>query len=235
VFGDQHVVGLQPSRGTRRTIVTPRGSRARARRRHRIVVRASRSPGSLAGIVVAIAIAAVAVACEPSLSEAVEPPAEVPRAPDVVRQEIFRIDQDLHPDEDYEIVLDGWVRGGEELVDVRMTWVDTAEADRRSPFGRGVRRHLDLQYVRHDARSWTVHMRSRIGHRAFAIELDAAGIPVAFADIRTSAGAIVERCRVHDAQLAARRILGVPYDLSGLAVTCTDAAGNRRDGEPVGE
>jgi hypothetical protein len=154
---------------------------------------------------------------------------------DVVRHEVLRIDQDLHPDESYEIVLDGWVRSREELVDVRMTWVDTAHADRRSPFGRGVRRHLDLQYVRHDSRSWSVHMRTRAGSRAFAIELDPTGLPIARANVRTSIGTMIARCRVHDARIVSRRILGVPFELSGVGVTCTDDAGIVREGELAGE
>lgn len=99
----------------------------------------------------------VGIACEPSPTGRVDPPGpsddEVTTAPDVVRHEIIRIDQDLHPDENYEIVIDGWVHG-EELVDAR---------------------------------------------------------------------------------IESRRILGVPVDLSGVTVTCTDEAGTLREGELVGE
>jgi hypothetical protein len=186
-----------------------------------------------------LAFAVTSLACEPSPTGRVAPPvieqAADATVPDVVCHEVIRIDQDLHPEESYEIVLDGWVRSGEELVDVRMTWVDTANADRRSPFGRGVRRHLDLQYVRHDARSWTVRMRSRAGNRAFVIELGPTGVPLAYANIRTSSGASIARCRVHDARIASRKILGIPVELSGLGVTCTDATGALREGELVGE
>jgi hypothetical protein len=180
----------------------------------------------------------VVIACEPSAPSPVEPTtieqSADETAPDVVHHEIIRIDQDLHPDEDYEIVLDGWVRG-DELVDVRMTWVDTANGDTRSPFGRGVRRHLDLQYVRHDARSWTVHLRSRAGARAFAIELDSIGVPIAYANILTPNDAAIRRCRVREGRIVSRKILGVPFDLSGIGVACTDEAGVLREGELVGE
>lgn len=179
----------------------------------------------------------VGSACEPSPTGRVDPPTPSDHevtAPDVVRHEVIRIDQDLHPEESYEIVIDGWVHG-DELVDVRMTWVDTANADRRSPFGRGVRRHLDLQYVRHDARSWTVRLRSRAGTRAFAIELEPTGLPIARANVLTPAGVAIPRCRVHEARLDSRKFLGVPFDLSGVTVTCSDEAGTVREGELVGE
>ncbi len=50
-----------------------------------------------------------------------------------------------------------------------------------------------------------------------------------------SIGAHIARCRVIRSHLEARRVLGVPYELSGLTVTCTDDAGVVREGEPVGK
>src|SRR6187397_2240988 len=62
-----------------------------------------------------IVVTTASLACEPSPVGRIEPPAVVHEvdvtAPDVTQHEALRIDQDLHPDESYEIVLDGWVRG----------------------------------------------------------------------------------------------------------------------------
>jgi len=145
---------------------------------------------------------------------------------------VVRIDQDFHPDDAYEIVVDAWVQGAQELVDVRMTWVDTANADRRSPFGRGVRRHLELDYVRNGARSWTIRLGAR-GHTwALEIGMDPAGSVHAHADVRTDA-AIVERCRVHRGVLESTKLFGLPVGLARILVSCTDAAGVAHDGELV--
>jgi hypothetical protein len=147
------------------------------------------------------------------------------------RREVLRIDQDFHPDDAYEIVVDAWV-GADELIDVRMTWIDTANADRRSPFGRGVRRHLELDYVRHDSQSWTVRLGARGRTWAFAIERDPAGNVRALATVRT-AGTIVERCRIQGGALHSTKVFGLPVGLRRILVSCTDAAGVEHDGELV--
>jgi hypothetical protein len=148
------------------------------------------------------------------------------------RREVLRIDQDLHPDDDYEIVVDAWVVGADELLDVRMTWIDTANADRRSPFGRGVRRHLELEYGRRDSRRWTVRLGARDRVWAIEIAMDATGSVGAFADVR-AAGTILERCRIQRGALESTKLLGLPVGLDRIVVACIDAAGREHEGELV--
>jgi hypothetical protein len=145
-----------------------------------------------------------------------------------VQREVLRIDQDLHPDDDYEVVLDAWL-DGDEIVDVRLQWIDTGDADRRSPFGRGVRRHLDVDYVRHGPRRWTVRLGASTSAWELSIERDAGGLS-ASARVRSN-GASVDRCRVDAARIDSRRVLGIPVGVARIVVSCTDDAGAVHEGE----
>jgi hypothetical protein len=173
------------------------------------------------------------VACERSASTAPTKTTTEPHASATVghRSEVVRIDQDLHPNDAYEIVLDGFVTA-DALVDVQMGWVDTADADRRSPFGRGVRRHLELDLVRRDAQHWDVRLGTAAHSWTIAVERDATGSVRALADVRTGT-TIVERCRIRRGVLHSTKVFGLPVGLRRIQVSCTDGDGVAHEGELV--
>jgi hypothetical protein len=146
-------------------------------------------------------------------------------------QQVLRIDQDFHPNDDYEIALDAWTKKSEpgSIAEVRMWWLDTATSDERSPFGKGVRRHIDIDYTEDDEGDWTVRIQQGRKIFQFEVELLDSGKIAAYADVE-SEGATYEHCRVQSSRLVARKILGIPAGLKALRVTCTDDDGNRHKG-----
>jgi|LNFM01.1.fsa_nt_gb hypothetical protein len=138
---------------------------------------------------------------------------------DAVHHELVRIEQPFHPNDDYAIVIDAWVASGT-LVDVRMGWVDTGAGDARSRFGKGVRRHVDVEHVQPEPRSWRISLVSGDVRRHLAITLDRDDRPAVWATIDAQGGAA--RCRVTAGRLVARRLLGVPVGLERLEVECAD-------------
>jgi predicted small lipoprotein YifL len=153
--------------------------------------------------------------------------ADVPA--DAIHHELVRIEQPFHPNDDYAIVIDAWVATGT-LVDVRMGWVDTGAGDARSRFGKGVRRHVDVDHAQPDPRSWRITLVSGDARRNLAIVLDPDDRPVVWAMIDTESGAA--RCRVTAGRLVARRLLGLPVGLERLEVECADGTrGTVRGGD----
>jgi len=152
-------------------------------------------------------------------------------APDgYAHHKVLRIDQDFHPNDDYEIAIDAWVADGspDALAAVRMWWMDTADADARSPFGKGVRRHIDIDYDQRDA-GWDIRIKQgRKKAYVFAVDLED-GKAVASADVRTKGG-LVEDCQVTRSRLVAKKVLGIPTGLRRIDVACTDADGNEHRG-----
>jgi hypothetical protein len=143
---------------------------------------------------------------------------------------VLRIDQDFHPNDDYEIAIDAWVADDkpDSLTAVRMWWLDTSDADARSPFGRGVRRHIDIDYDQTDE-GWDIRIKQ--GRRkayVFAVELTD-GKAVASATVKAD-GQVIEDCKVKRSRLVAKKVLGIPTGLKRINVTCTDAEGTQHKG-----
>lgn len=145
---------------------------------------------------------------------------------------VLRIDQDFHPDEDYEIAIDAWVADADPdaLAAVRMWWLDTSDADARSPFGKGVRRHIDIDYDQRDA-GWDIRIKQGRKAYVFAVDLED-GKAVASTAVREK-GETIEDCKVSRSRLVAKKVVGIPTGLRRIDVTCTDADGNEHQGSVV--
>lgn len=142
---------------------------------------------------------------------------------------VLRIDQDFHPNDDYEIAIDAWVSDAspDSLAAVRMWWLDTSDADARSPFGKGVRRHIDIDYDQTDD-GWDIRIKQGRKAYVFAVELED-GKAHASAKVRAK-GQVIEDCKVERSRLVAKKILGIPTGLKRIDVTCSDAEGQRHRG-----
>lgn len=151
---------------------------------------------------------------------------------DAIHHELVRIEQPFHPNDDYAIVIDAWVAAGR-LVDVRMGWVDTGAGHARSRFGKGVRRHVDVEHAQPDPWSWRITLVSGDARRQLAIVLDPGdpqAPPAVWAMIDAESGSA--RCRVVAGRLIARRLLGVPVGLERMEVECADGTrGAVREGD----
>jgi hypothetical protein len=145
----------------------------------------------------------------------------------LVHQEVLRIDPDFGKDHN-DIVVDSWTLAEQPdaLSEVRMWWLHSKENDERSPFGKGVRRFVDLDYVRKGPRRFGVVLRGERKEWGFDVVLEESGRAVALADITTAAGEVVTQCEASAAKLLVRRVMGLPTGLRGLEVACRDAAGN---------
>ncbi len=153
-------------------------------------------------------------------------------APDGLQhQEVLRIDPDFGKDH-HDIVVDSWTHADapDRLTEVRMWWLHSKENDERSPFGKGVRRFVDLEYERNGARSFSVILRGKRRAWSFDVVLRESGEAVATADVTTKAGTVIRHCEAESATLLVRRVLGIPTKLEGLEVVCHDAEGNRHVG-----
>ncbi|MEM6293206.1 MAG: hypothetical protein AAGA54_18170 [Myxococcota bacterium] len=148
---------------------------------------------------------------------------------------VLRIDQDFHPNDDYEISIDAWVdqTDPDALAAVRMWWLDTADADARSPFGKGVRRHIDIDYVQGKDAAWDIRITQGRKRFVFAVQMNDAGTVGAFADVRAN-GEVIEDCRVQRSRLVAKKVLGIAAGLKRLDVTCIDDEGTKHRGSVVG-
>ena len=154
-------------------------------------------------------------------------------APDGLHHhEVLRIDRDFGKAE-YEIVVDGWSFQSQPdaITDVRIWWVNTERADRRSPFDRKLRRYIDLEYVRNQPHEWTVRLRGDRKEFAFDVELEQGGQAAAYATVVTEAGTRIDRCRASSGHLVARRFLGLPVGIEALRVQCIDDEGQTHAGE----
>lgn len=149
----------------------------------------------------------------------------------LVHQEVLRIDPDLGKDQ-HDIVVDSWTLADEPdaLSEVRMWWLHSKDDDARSPFGKGVRRFVDLDYVRKGPRRFGVVLRGERKEWGFDVVLRESGKAVALADVTTDDGVLVTQCEASSARLLVRRVMGVPTGLRGLQVTCRDAEGHEHVG-----
>lgn len=148
-------------------------------------------------------------------------------------QEVLRIDQEgLHADAAYEIVLDGWMHGSQpaQVAEVRLWWANTAKRDERSPFGKGVTAHVDIEYEQHADGSWTVALGRGKKQWLFEVEPDRSGDLQAFADIEDEHGVKVQHCRATASRLVPSRFLGVISGIDRVEVDCVDVRGQSHTG-----
>lgn len=153
-------------------------------------------------------------------------------APDgLLHQEVLRIDPDFGKNH-HDIVVDSWTLADDPrtLSEVRMWWLHSKENDERSPFGKGVRRFVELDYIRKDAHHFEVVLRGERKEWGFEVVMRDDGRAVALADVTTADGTFVPQCEADTAKLLVRRVMGIPVGLKGLEVTCHDAEGNRHRG-----
>ncbi len=152
-------------------------------------------------------------------------------APDGLRHhEALRIDRDFG-ESDWDLVIDAWSDAHTPaLVDIRLWWLTTSLNDRRSPLSNRSKKYVDIELEPNSDRDWTVRLRGAGKEFVFDVELDASEQAHVFADV-VADGASIEHCRVHDAKLVARRLVGIPIGIAKLAVECTDRSGRHRSGE----
>jgi hypothetical protein len=139
---------------------------------------------------------------------------------------VLRIEQDFHPNDEYEIALDAWVADAEpdELLEVRMWWMDTGKSDERSVFGKGVRRHIDITYERQSEQAWDVSIVQGGKRFTFSVRLGEDGTPRAYADVQVSEGSVVEDVLVAESTLVANKVLGLPIGLERMDIEGVDEA-----------
>lgn len=144
----------------------------------------------------------------------------------LLHQEVLRIDPDFGKDH-HDIVVDSWTLAEQPdaLSEVRMWWLHSKDKDERSPFGKGVRRFVDLDYVRKGPRNFGVVLRGDRKEWGFDVVLRDNGKAVALADVTTNDGVVVPKCEASSAKLLVRRVMGLPVGIKGLELVCHDAAG----------
>ncbi|MCX4240242.1 hypothetical protein [Paraliomyxa miuraensis] len=149
----------------------------------------------------------------------------------LLHQEVLRIDPDFGKGH-HDIVVDSWMPADapQTLSEVRMWWLHSQENDERSPFGKGVRRFVDLEYERKDVRRFGVTLRGDRKEWSFDVVLRDGGRAVAIADVTTSDGSVIPQCEAESAKLLVRRVMGIPAGLRGLEVICHDAEGKQHRG-----
>jgi hypothetical protein len=149
----------------------------------------------------------------------------------LVHQEVLRIDPDLGKDH-HDIVVDSWTLADapDALSEVRMWWLHSEKNDERSPFGKGVRRYIELDYVRKGPQRFGVVLRGERKEWGFDVVLQDDGKAVALADVTIPGGVVVSQCEASSAKLLVRRVMGIPMGLKGLEVTCRDGEGNEHRG-----
>ncbi len=172
-----------------------------------------------------------------SFENAAVPKGRTPKkqlAPDgLTHHEVLRIDPDVFGPKTYDIVLDGWTRDASkpEIAELRLWWLDRAKSDERSPFGKGVRRQLKIDYTPKGRDEWTVVMAQGGNHYRFDVKLDRHGELQAYGDVLTNDGTLYKRCRAIKSRLKPRLALGIPTGLAALEVTCIDDEGKRQRGK----
>ncbi|MCA9710301.1 MAG: hypothetical protein KDK70_30965, partial [Myxococcales bacterium] len=149
----------------------------------------------------------------------------------LLHQEVLRIDPDFGEDH-HDIVVDSWMLADkpEALSEVRMWWLHSEENDERSPFGKGVRRFVDLEYERKGSQRFGVTLRGDRRGWSFDVVLGEDGQAVAMASVTTKDGTLVEQCKAESAKLLVRRVMGIPAGIKGLEVVCQDAEGQTHRG-----
>ncbi len=130
-----------------------------------------------------------------------------------------------------DIVIDAWVpKAGEpSLTEVRLWWVESNDGDIRKPFGKKTRKRVKVSYDRVDDAHWVVTFGA--GGRSFDFDVELEGkTPTVYANIKSGREKI-DRCRVDNARLYAKKMLDVTVGLDRLEVDCVDASGKKHTGD----
>lgn len=149
----------------------------------------------------------------------------------LLHQEVLRIDPDFGKGH-HDIVVDSWMLADDPqtLSEVRMWWLHSKEHDERSPFGKGVRRFVELRYERQGAHGFQVILEGDRRAWAFDVVLRSDGKAVAMAEVTEADGTVVPQCEASSAKLLVRRVVGIPAGIRGLEVQCRDSEGKTHRG-----
>lgn len=179
----------------------------------------------LARVLVVVVIAACGGGTSPPAMGPEGGSAPIEDAAEAAHHELLRIEQEFHRNDDYRIVVDAWVatEPSPRIVRVTMGWLDIGAGDVRSPFGKGVRRHVDVLHERRSATTWVIALVAADVRRELEIILGDDGVPRVFAQVVGEAGLV--RCQPHGGRLISRRVLGLPIALGGLELECVDDNG----------
>lgn len=147
-------------------------------------------------------------------------------------REVLRIGRDFGK-RNMKVVVDAWVPSAEPAAidEVRFWWLDTDNADERSPFGRKLRKYIGIDFLPNEPGDWTVKLRGDRKEFAFEVEVDERGEVWAYGNVLTEQGDEVRHCRALDSRFVARRFLGIPVGIKRLEVRCVDEDGHTREGE----
>ena len=183
-----------------------------------------------------VAMAAVSVPAKASIVPWARVPVAKLEPRGYAHHQVLRIKQDFHPNDAYDIALDAWVpkQRPSEIELVRMWWLDTGTSDTRSPFGKGVRRHIRIDYDTNRDGSVSIRMTQKHRQYNLTVERDDEGAIHAYADV-IAGGRVFEHCRVTNGRLVARKILGLPVGLRRIDVSCIDPDGATHRGFVVPE
>ena len=181
----------------------------------------------------ALLLATAATSAVPRLPDG-ELQADELAPPGLRHQEALRIDRDFGKPE-FDLVVDTWTRTAapRKLADVRLWWVKTTAADRRSPLSTKAKKYVDIETSLRAPGHWTLEVRGDRKVFAFDVELDALGNAHVFTDVIDDDGHRVDHCRATAGRLKARRLLGIPIGIAALAVECVDGEGKRLRGRAV--
>ena len=148
--------------------------------------------------------------------------------------ETLRIDRDFGKPE-FDLVVDAWTKTAApgELADVRVWWVKTTAADKRSPMSTRAKKYVEIEMFENEADAWTIELRGDRKEFRFEVEVDARGRAQVFTDIVTAEGRTVRHCRATTGNLRARRLLGIPIGIDSLSVECVDDRGRDQRGHAV--
>lgn len=156
-------------------------------------------------------------------------------APDGMRhQEALRIDRDFGKPE-FDLVVDTWMpeRNPSAFADVRLWWVKTTAADRRSPLSTRAQKYVEIDTKAQGPDRWLLAVTGDHKRFAFEVELGDDGRAAVFTDIVDERGQRVEHCRARSGFLHARRFMGLPVGIARLSISCVDDQGRTRDGNAI--
>lgn len=156
-------------------------------------------------------------------------------APDGIRhQEALRIDRDFGKPE-FDLVVDTWMpeRNPSAFADVRLWWVKTTAADRRSPLSTRAQKYVEIDTEAQGPDRWLLAVTGDHKRFAFEVELGDDGEAAVFTDIVDERGERVEHCRARSGFLHARRFMGLPVGIARLSIACVDDQGRTRNGNAI--
>lgn len=185
-------------------------------------------------VLLAFALATVTAAPLPGPLPHAETACDALSSGGLAHHEALRIERDFGKP-DFELVVDAWTSDAspDALADVRLWWVKTSAADRRSPLSSRSKKYVDIETTEHAKDAWSLKLRGDRKEFRFAIELDGAGRAHAFTDIIGDDGRQIRHCRATGGTLQARRLLGIPVGIDALVVDCIDDRGRAQRGRAI--